>query len=414
MSSKKPSVDRPERLNPDLEGLDPATLAIRAGSERTLQGEHRDAIFATSSFLFSSAREAAARFAGDEPGNIYSRFTNPTVRAFEGRVAAMEGAERAVATASGMAAILSTCMALCQAGDHIVCSRSVFGTTTVLLDKYLSRFGVETTFVEQGDIAAWKAAMRDTTRLLYLESPSNPLCRMTDIRALAEISREHDALLIVDNVFWTSALQRPIDLGADIVLHSATKYMDGQGRCIGGVVCGKEAVMEEIFGFLRSAGTTLSPFNAWVIQSGLETLDVRMRAHSDHAMQVARWLEEQPEIETVFYPGLASHPDHELARSQLREDLPEPLFGGVLSFRVSGGQDEAWKVIDSTRVISITANLGDVRTTITHPATTTHGRLSPEDKDRAGITPNLIRVAVGLESIDDIREELRRGLDAIA
>lgn len=413
MTSKNPKIERPERLNPDLEGMDPATLAIRAGTERTLQGEHRDAIFATSSFVFSTAREAAARFSGEEPGNIYSRFTNPTVRAFEDRVAAMEGAERAVATASGMAAILSTCMALCKAGDHIVCSRSVFGTTTVLLEKYLTRFGVETSFVDQGDLEAWREAMQDNTRLLYLESPSNPLCRLSDIPAIAELCRNHEALLIVDNVFWTPALQRPIDLGADIVLHSATKYLDGQGRCIAGVVCGKDAVMEEIFGFLRSAGTTLAPFNAWVIQTGLETLDIRMRAHSDHALQVASWLEEQAEVETVFYPGLASHPDHQLAKSQLRADLPEPLFGGVLSFRIRGDQGQAWKAIDATRMISITANLGDVRTTITHPATTTHGRLTPEEKQLAGIGPNLIRVAVGLESVDDIRADLRRGLDAI-
>ncbi len=413
MTSRKPGPERPERLDPDLSGTRAATRAVRAGGRRTPEGEHREPIFATSSFVFTSAREAAARFAGDEPGNIYSRFTNPTVRAFEERVAALEGAERAVATSSGMAAILSTCMALLKAGDHVVCSRSVFGTTTVLFEKYLSRFGIETSFVSQTDVAEWRAAMRPQTRLLYLESPSNPLCYLADIPAIAAVAKEGDALLVVDNVFWTPAIQQPLELGADLVLHSATKYLDGQGRCVGGVVCGPDNVMEEIFGFLRSGGTSLSPFNAWIFQGGLETLDVRMRAHSANAMDVARWLEDQPEVETVFYPGLASHPHHELARTQMRGDLPAPCFGGVIAFRVQGGQDEAWRCIDATRMVSITANLGDVRTTLTHPATTTHGRLSDAEKQAAGITANLLRVAVGLEDPEDVKADLRRGLDDI-
>ncbi len=413
MTSRKPGPERPERLDPDLSGTRAATRAVRAGGRRTPEGEHREPIFATSSFVFTSAREAAARFAGDEPGNIYSRFTNPTVRAFEERVAALEGAERAVATSSGMAAILSTCMALLKAGDHVVCSRSVFGTTTVLFEKYLSRFGIETSFVSQTDVAEWRAAMRPQTRLLYLESPSNPLCYLADIPAIAAVAKEGDALLVVDNVFWTPAIQQPLELGADLVLHSATKYLDGQGRCVGGVVCGPDNVMEEIFGFLRSGGTSLSPFNAWIFQGGLETLDVRMRAHSANAMDVARWLEDQPEVETVFYPGLASHPHHELARTQMRSDLPAPCFGGVIAFRVQGGQEEAWRCIDATRMVSITANLGDVRTTLTHPATTTHGRLSDAEKQAAGITANLLRVAVGLEDPEDVKADLRRGLDDI-
>lgn len=391
----------------DLEGVSVDTLAVRAGQIRTEQLEHSDAIFPTSSFVYGSAAQAAARFGGDEPGNIYSRFTNPTVQAFETRIAAMEGGERAVATASGMAAILSTCMALLQSGDHVVCSRGVFGTTNVLFQKYLARFGVETTFVGLTDLEEWAAAIRPETRMLFLETPSNPLCEVADLEALADLSHRNDALFVVDNCFCTPVLQRPFELGADIVIHSATKYLDGQGRCIGGVVIGPDKLMEEVYGFLRSAGPTLSPFNAWVFLKGLETLPIRMRAHCASALELARWLEQHPSVEKVFYAGLESHPQHDLAARQQKG------FGGVVSFQVKGEREAAWQVIDATQIVSITANLGDVKTTITHPATTTHGRLSPEDKERAGITENLIRVSVGLEDIDDIKADLSRGLDAL-
>lgn len=391
----------------DLEGVSVDTLAVRAGQIRTEQLEHSDAIFPTSSFVYGSAAQAAARFGGDEPGNIYSRFTNPTVQAFEARIAAMEGGERAVATASGMAAILSTCMALLQSGDHVVSSRGVFGTTNVLFQKYLARFGVDTTFVGLTDLDAWSAAIRPETKLLFLETPSNPLCEVADLPALADLAHRNDALFVVDNCFCTPVLQRPFELGADIVIHSATKYLDGQGRCIGGVVIGPDKLMEEVYGFLRSAGPTLSPFNAWVFLKGLETLPIRMRAHCANALELAQWLEQHPSIERVFYAGLESHPQHALAARQQKG------FGGVVSFQVKGGREAAWQVIDATQIISITANLGDVKTTITHPATTTHGRLSPEDKEQAGITENLIRVSVGLEDIDDLKTDLSRGLDPL-
>ncbi len=380
------------------------TLAIRTGHPHTGEQEHSEPIFPTSSFTFSSAAQAAARFSGELPGNIYSRFTNPTVRNFEQRLAAMEGAERCVATASGMAAILSTCMALLKSGDHIVCSRSVFGTTVVLLEKFLAKFGVNTSFVELTDLDSWSRAMRPQTRLMFLETPSNPLCEVADISALAEIARTHDAKLVVDNCFCTPALQLPLQLGADLVIHSATKYLDGQGRCIGGAVLGNEELSEEIFGFLRSAGTTMSPFNAWVFLKGLETLKLRMDAHSSATLDLAQWLEQQPGIRRVYYPGLESHPQHQLAARQ------QSGFGGVLSFDIKGDQAAAWRFVDATKLISITANLGDVKSTITHPATTTHGRLSDEDKAACGITPSLVRVAVGLENIDDIRADLRLGL----
>ncbi len=380
------------------------TLAIRTGHPHTGEQEHSEPIFPTSSFTFSSAAQAAARFGGELPGNIYSRFTNPTVRNFEQRLAAMEGAERCVATASGMAAILSTCMALLKSGDHIVCSRSVFGTTVVLLEKFLAKFGINTSFVELTDLDSWSRAMRPQTRLMFLETPSNPLCEVADIAALAEIARAHDAKLVVDNCFCTPALQLPLQLGADLVIHSATKYLDGQGRCIGGAVLGSEELSEEIFGFLRSAGTTMSPFNAWVFLKGLETLKLRMDAHSSATLDLAQWLEQQPGIRRVYYPGLESHPQHQLAARQ------QSGFGGVLSFDIKGDQAAAWRFVDATKLISITANLGDVKSTITHPATTTHGRLSNEDKAACGITPSLVRVAVGLENIDDIRADLSLGL----
>jgi len=387
----------------DLDGMSVDTLAVRAGQIRTGELEHSDPIFPTSSFVYGSAAQAAARFGGEEPGNIYSRFTNPTVQAFEGRIAAMEGGERAVATASGMAAILSTCMALLKSGDHVVCSRGVFGTTNVLFQKYMAKFGVETTFVSLTNMAEWTEAVRPETRMLFIETPSNPLCEVADMSALATLAHDNDALFVVDNCFCTPVLQRPLEHGADIIIHSATKYLDGQGRCVGGVVVGPNALMEEVYGFLRSAGPTMSPFNAWVFLKGLETLPIRMRAHCDNALQLALWLEQQPAVEEVFYAGLASHPQHELAKRQ------QSGFGGVLSFRLKGGRDEAWRFIDATRMISITANLGDVKTTITHPATTTHGRLSPEDKQAAGITENLVRISVGIEAVEDLKTDLSRG-----
>ena len=391
----------------DLEGMSVDTLAVRAGQIRTGQLEHSDAIFPTSSFVYGSAAQAAARFGGEEPGNIYSRFTHPTVQAFEARIAAMEGGERGVATASGMAAILSTCMSLLKSGDHVICSRGVFGTTNVLFQKYMARFGVETSFVSLTNTDEWKAEVRPATRMLFLETPSNPLCEVADLAALSAIARENDALLVVDNCFCTPVLQRPLEQGADIVIHSATKYLDGQGRCVGGVVVGPARYLDEIYGFLRSAGPTMSPFNAWVFQKGLETLPIRMRAHCDNALELALWLEQQDCVEKVYYAGLRSHPQHELAKKQ------QDGFGGVLSFLVRGGREQAWKFIDATRMISITANLGDVKTTITHPATTTHGRLSPEDKARAGITENLIRLSVGIESIKDLKTDLDRGFQAL-
>ena len=397
--------------DPDSPAFDPdwdlATIAIRAGHRRTAEGEHSEPIFPTSSFVFASAAEAAARFAGDQPGNIYSRFTNPTVRIFEERLAAMEGGDCAVATASGMAAIMAVCLGLLEAGDHIVSSRSIFGTTTILFNRYMQRFGVATRYVPLDDLEAWERAITPATRLLFVETPSNPLTGLGDIRALADLAHAHGCLLVVDNAFCTPALQRPLDLGADIVVHSATKYLDGQGRCMGGAVVGDDKrVGEEVYGVLRTTGPSLSPFNAWVFLKGLETLDLRMRAHSRNAARLAAWLEARPEVEKVFYPGLESHPQHALAQAQQRG------FGGILSFIVKGGQASAWRVIDATRMLSITANLGDVKTTITHPATTTHGRLSDEDKAEAGIAAGLIRVAVGLESIDDIQADLARGLHA--
>ena len=383
------------------------TRAVRAGQHRTGEGEHSEPIFTTSSYVFGSAAEAAARFAGEAPGNIYSRFTNPTVRAFEERLAALEGGECAVATGSGMAAILSTCLGLLAAGDHIVASRSIFGSTVVLFNKYLARCGIETTFVPLTDPEAWAAAIRPQTRLLFLETPSNPLGEVADIAALAELAHAHDALLVVDNVFCTPALQRPLALGADIVVHSATKYLDGQGRCVGGAVVGDaRRVGEEVFGFLRTAGPSLSPFNAWVFLKGLETLALRMERHSASALALARWLQEQPGVTRVFYPGLPDHPQHALAARQ------QSAFGGVLAFEVAGGREAAWRIIDSTRLLSITANLGDARSTITHPATTTHGRLTDAERAEAGIGDGLIRISVGLEDVADIQDDLARGLGA--
>lgn len=385
------------------------TLAIRAGQRRTPEGEHAEPIFPTSSYVFSSAAEAAARFSGAQPGNIYSRFTNPTVRTFETRLAALEGGAACVATASGMSAILATCLGLLKQGDHLVSSRAIFGSTTVLFDTYLARCGIQTAYVNLADLQAWEAAIQPNTRMLFIETPSNPLTELGDIAALAELAHRHDCLLVVDNCFCTPALQQPLALGADVVIHSATKYLDGQGRCIGGAVVGDaERVGKDVYGFLRTCGPTMSPFNAWVFLKGLETLALRMRAHSANALALATWLEAHPAVTRVHFPGLASHPQHALACQQQRD------FGGLLSFEVRGGQSAAWQVIDATDMLSITANLGDVKSTITHPATTTHGRLTPEQRAVAGIGDSLLRVAVGLEALDDIRADLARGLDALA
>ncbi len=391
------------------EPLGPASRGVRAGQVRSAEGEHADPIFATSSFVFESAAQAAARFLGEEEGNIYSRFTNPTVRTFQDRLAAMEDGESCVATASGMSAILATVLALLRGGDHIVCASGVFGSTVSLLTNYLPRYGIDTTFVPLSDAAAWEAAIEPRTRMLFLETPSNPLMELADIRELADLARARGCLLVVDNCFCTPALQQPLKLGADLVIHSATKYIDGQGRCVGGAVVGDaQRVGQEVFGFLRTAGPAMSPFNAWVFLKGLETLALRMRAHSESALTLARWLEAQPGVVRVNYPGLSSHPRHELAARQ------QSGFGGVVSFEVRGGKEAAWRVIDATRLISITANLGDVKTTITHPATTTHGRLTQAERDAAGIGPGLLRVSVGLEDLADIQADLRRGLGELA
>ncbi|WP_457665778.1 O-succinylhomoserine sulfhydrylase [Thiolapillus sp.] len=385
-----------------------ATRAIRVGHRRTAEGEHSPPIFTTSSYVYESAAQAAARFSGDEAGNIYSRFTNPTVRNFEERLAAMEGGEACVATATGMAAIMATCMGLLQQGDHLLSSRSIFGSTVILFDKYLSRFGIETSYVPLADMDAWRAAIRPDTKMLFVETPSNPLGEIGDIQALARLAHEQDCLLVVDNCFCTPALQRPLDLGADVVIHSATKYLDGQGRCMGGAVVGdSNSVGEEVYGVLRTAGPSMSPFNAWVFLNGLETLDLRMKAHSANAAELALWLEAHPAVTRVHFPGLDSHPQKPLADKQMK------LPGGMLSFEVDGGQCAAWKVIDATRLLSITANLGDTKSTVTHPASTTHGRLTPEQRADAGISDGLIRISVGLEDIADIKADLARGLDSL-
>ena len=392
----------------DYEEFDFETRAVRAGQLRTAEGEHSEAIFPTSSYVFDSAASAAARFSGDQPGNIYSRFTNPTVRTFEQRLASLEGGESCVATSSGMAAILATCAALLKSGDHIVSSHSIFGTTTALFTNYLARFGIDTTFVPLVDNAAWEAAVRPETRLLFLETPSNPLTEIADIQSLAVLAKNNNCLLVVDNCFCTPALQQPLSLGADIVIHSATKYLDGQGRCVGGAVVGdSELVGKEVYGFLRTAGPTMSPFNAWVFLKGLETLTLRMRAHCSSALSLAHWLEQQPGVSRVNHPGLQSHPQHELAARQQTD------YGGIVSFELKGGQSQAWRFIDALRIFSITANLGDAKSTVTHPATTTHGRLTPEQRQAAGISDGLVRLAVGLESEQDLQADLARGLAAL-
>ncbi|MFO7578806.1 O-succinylhomoserine sulfhydrylase [Nitrosomonas halophila] len=386
--------------------LDLETLAIHAGIHRSQFNEHSEPLYLTSSFVFDSAAQAAARFSGEEPGNIYSRFTNPTVTVMQERLAALEGAEACIATASGMSAILACVMGLLSAGDHVVASRSLFGSTVNLFTNILNRFKIETTFVSATEPGEWQAAVNPSTRMFFLETPSNPLTEISDIAALAAIAHQNQAWLVVDNCFCTPALQQPLKLGADLVIHSATKYLDGQGRVLGGAVLGnRDLIMEGgIFGFLRTAGPTLSAFNAWVILKGLETLGIRMQAHSAHALEIAQWLEAHPNVARVFYPGLPSHPQHRLAMRQ------QKTGGGIVSFEVKGGREMAWRVVDATKLLSITANLGDTKSTLTHPATTTHGRISQQARDAAGISDGLLRIAVGLESPADIRTDLARGL----
>ena len=386
------------------EDYDIETLAVRAGTVRSQFNEHSEALFLTSSFVFANAAEAAARFKGEQPGPIYARFTNPTVSMMEERLAALEGAERCVAFATGMAAILATVMSLMKAGEHVVASRSIFGSTVQLFSNILARFGVETTYVSPTDPEEWRAATRPNTKLFFVESPSNPLTEVSDIRALADIAHARGAWLAVDNCFCSPALQRPLELGADIIIHSATKYLDGQGRVLGGAVLGSHTLMEGVYTFLRTAGPTLSAFNAWIILKGMETLSLRMDAHSRNALALAQWLEAQPSVTRVLYPGLSSHPQHKLAMAQ------QKTGGGIVAFEVQGGQAAAWKLIDSTRMLSITANLGDTKTTITHPASTTHSRMTPEHRATAGINDGLVRIAVGLESVADIQADLARGL----
>jgi O-succinylhomoserine sulfhydrylase len=383
----------------------PETLSVRAGNEMTEFGENSEALFLNSSFRFKSAAQAAARFGGTEPGNIYSRFTNPTVSMFQNKLAALEGAEQCVATSSGMSAILACVMGLCNAGDHIVASRSIFGTSVQLFSNILARWGLQVTYVSLTNPAEWQAAIQPKTKLFFAETPSNPLTEVCDIRALADIAHQAGAYLVVDNCFCTPAVQRPLALGADVIIHSATKYIDGQGRCLGGAVLGSKALMEPVYGFLRTAGVTMSAFNAWVFLKGLETLFIRMEAHAKNALALATWLEAQPQVAKVYYPGLTSHPQHTLAMQQ------QSNGGGIVSFEVKPkagqtAQEAAWALIDATQLISITANLGDAKSTITHPATTTHSRVTAEARAAAGIQDGLVRIAVGLEHVDDLKADL--------
>jgi O-succinylhomoserine sulfhydrylase len=401
------SKDNNQPTNLSVEAYQQATLAIRSGYQRSHEAEHSEAMFLTSSYVFDSAELAAKHFSNELSGNVYSRYTNPTVRAFEERLAVMEGGEQAVATSSGMAATLSVVMSLLQSGDHILCSKDVFGSTRVMLNNYIVKFGVQVSYVSLTDLDAWQQAIQPNTKMLFCETPSNPMSEVADLEALAAMSKKAGALFVVDNCFCTPALQRPLQWGADLVVHSATKYLDGQGRCLGGAVVGNSELIEKIVGFLRAAGPTMSPFNAWVFLKGLETLRIRMQAHSANAAELASWLNNHPKVTKVFYAGLEDHPGHGLAVKQQSD------FGGVVSFAVSGGREQAWTVIDNTRMLSLTANLGDTKTTIVHPATTTHGRLSDEERQEAGIGQNLIRIAVGLEDIVDIKNDLQLGLDLI-
>ena len=385
------------------------TLAIHAGIHRSQFNEHSEALYLTSSYVFDSAEQAAARFSGEESGNVYSRFTNPTVTTFEERLAALEGAESCVATSSGMSAILACVMGLLSAGDHIVASKSLFGSTLNLFNNILKRFGIETTFVSLTETEEWELAVKSNTKIFFIETPSNPLTEISDIKELSTLAKKSGAWLVVDNCLCSPILQRPLDLGADIVIHSATKYLDGQGRVLGGAVLGnRDLIMEKgVFGFLRTAGPTLSAFNAWVLLKGMETLKIRMEAHSANALEVAIWLEKQPSITKVYYPGLPSHPQYALAKKQ------QKTGGGIVSFEVKGGKKNAWHIINSTRMLSITANLGDAKSTLTHPASTTHSRISQDERDAAGITDGLLRIAVGLESVKDIKEDLATGLKTL-
>jgi O-succinylhomoserine sulfhydrylase len=385
------------------------TLAIHAGIHRSQFNEHSEALYLTSSYVFDSAEQAAARFSGEESGNVYSRFTNPTVTTFEERLAALEGAESCVATSSGMSAILACVMGLLSAGDHIVASKSLFGSTLNLFNNILKRFGIETTFVSLTETEEWELAVKSNTKIFFIETPSNPLTEISDIKELSTLAKKSGAWLVVDNCLCSPILQRPLDLGADIVIHSATKYLDGQGRVLGGAVLGnRDLIMEKgVFGFLRTAGPTLSAFNAWVLLKGMETLKIRMEAHSANALEVAIWLEKQPNITKVYYPGLPSHPQYALAKKQ------QKTGGGIVSFEVKGGKKNAWHIINSTRMLSITANLGDAKSTLTHPASTTHSRISQDERDAAGITDGLLRIAVGLESVKDIKEDLATGLKTL-
>jgi O-succinylhomoserine sulfhydrylase len=380
------------------------TKAIREGYRTTQEQEHSEAIFLTSSFVFDSAEQAANRFSKEEPGNIYARFTNPTVDAFEKKLAALEGADACVATSSGMAAIFASIMALVESGDHIVASRNMFGTSIVLLNTIVSKFNVGISYVDLGDLSQWQGAVQDNTKLFLLETPSNPLGEVVDIVALSKISQANNILLAVDNAILSPALQNPIKLGADIVIHSATKYIDGQGRCLAGAVLGSEAIIEQISAFTRATGPSLSAFNAWIVLKGLDTLSLRMKAHSDNALKLATWLQTQDQVEKVHYLGLESHPDHALANIQ------QSGFGGIVSFEIKGGREAAFKVINATEILSITANLGDTKTTITHPASTTHGRLTDDEKQQANITEGLIRISVGLEDIGDVINDISKGL----
>jgi len=378
------------------------TRSVRAGQHRTNEGENAEPVFLTSSFTFRDAAQAAARFAEEEVGNVYSRFTNPTVRTFEERLASLEGGERCVATSSGMAAILTLCLGTLRAGDHIVSSRSIFGSTRMLFNKFLTRFGIEISYVSPTEHSAWREAVRDNTKMLFVETPANPLTEVTDLAGISQLGRAAGILTVVDNCFCTPVSQRPLELGIDVVVHSATKYLDGQGRCIGGAIVGREDLVgQDVYGVLRNGGTTMSPFNAWVFLKGLETLGIRMEAVSSRAQRIAEWLDAHPRVERVYYPGLPDHPQYELARRQ------QSLSGGIVSFDVKGGREAAWKLIDATRFISITANLGDTKTTITHPATTTHSKWNPQDRAEAGIGEGLVRLSVGLENVEDIQADLR-------
>lgn len=378
------------------------TRAVRAGQRRTNEGENAEPIFVTSSFTFKDAAQAAARFSEEEAGNVYSRFTNPTVRTFEQRLAALEGGERCVGTASGMGAILTMCLGTLRAGDHVVSSRSIFGSTRMLFNKFLTRFGLEFTYVAPTDMSQWRDAVRDNTRMLFVETPANPLTEITDLAGIVALARESGTLSVVDNCFSTPISQRPLELGVDLVIHSATKYLDGQGRCMGGAIVGPESLVgEDIYGVLRNGGATMSPFNAWVFLKGLETLGIRMHAVSERAQVLAEWLDRHPAVKHVYYPGLPGHPQYELGRRQ------QTLSGGIVSFDLEGGREAAWRLIDATRFISITANLGDTKTTITHPATTTHNKWTEEERHEAGIGDGLVRISVGLEDVEDIKGDLR-------